>query len=486
MITNERQYRIVRNKAQRFAQAIEEFAATAQERPGVHPRLAQAELEGMESQLAELRDELDDYERLKSADLSVISVTSLDGLADGLIKARIAARLSQRALAQRLKLKEQQIQRYEAERYASANYRRMCQVAHALGVRIENDILLPVVPTSFEGLVAKVGQVGLSREFVVERLLSTADAAVAEGEVAQERNDERLTANAAATLERVFGWTRENILGAQALSDAWTATATGRFKMPKGRQERTAGLFAAYANHLAVVATRGMGDCPTETIPSDAREMRKKILACGQGQDDLRNALHAVWDLGVVVLPLKGKGTFHGACWRTQGRNAIVLKQTSKHEARWTFDLLHELYHAAQQPEQTTFEVVEEAATSSERRESPEEVAASKYAGDVLLKGNAEALARECESLAHGKIVGLKRAVHRVARAHDVSTDALANYMAFALSCKGINWWGAAANLQRRSDPWKIARDVFVERHPHRIDDEIDRALLDRALHRGH
>ena len=152
MITNEKQYRITRNKAKGFAQAIEEFDAAVQERLGVHPRLVQAELEAMESQLADLRDELEEYERLKSAELSVISVTSFDDLADGLIKARIATGLSQRALAQRLELKEQQIQRYEAERYASASYRRMCQITHALGVRIENEILLPVVPTSFEDL----------------------------------------------------------------------------------------------------------------------------------------------------------------------------------------------------------------------------------------------------------------------------------------------------------------------------------------------
>ena len=33
---------------------------------------------------------------------------------------------------------QQQIQRYEAESYASASYRRLCQVAQALDVRVEN------------------------------------------------------------------------------------------------------------------------------------------------------------------------------------------------------------------------------------------------------------------------------------------------------------------------------------------------------------
>ena len=175
----------------------------------------------MDSQLADLREELEEYERLKASDFSVISVASFEELADGLIKARIAGGLNQRALAQRLGLKEQQIQRYEAERYASASYRRLCQVARALEVRIVNEILLPVVPSSFEGLLAKVSQVGLSREFVVGRLLSSADAAIVDGEVQGESNDQKLSAKAAVVLERLFGWARDDIFAASALSAPW-------------------------------------------------------------------------------------------------------------------------------------------------------------------------------------------------------------------------------------------------------------------------
>ena len=152
MITNERQYRITRKRAVGFARAIEQFDARSHERTDVHPRLLRAELEALKSQLADLRTELEEYEQLKSADLPAISVASFDELANDLIKARIAAGLSQRALAQRLNLKEQQIQRYEAERYASASYRRLCEVADALGVRVENEMLLRVVPVSLEGL----------------------------------------------------------------------------------------------------------------------------------------------------------------------------------------------------------------------------------------------------------------------------------------------------------------------------------------------
>ena len=140
MIANERQYRITRKKANGFAQAIEEFDTKSHSRIDVHPRLVHAEREAMKSQLADLREELEEYEQLKSAETSVISLGSFEELADGLIKARIAGGLSQRALAQRLELKEQQIQRYEAERYASASYQRLCQIARALELRIETKL----------------------------------------------------------------------------------------------------------------------------------------------------------------------------------------------------------------------------------------------------------------------------------------------------------------------------------------------------------
>ena len=74
----------------------------------------------------------------------MISAHSLEQLPTGLIQARIASGLTQRALAQKLRLKEHQIQKYEAECYATASFRRLCQVAQALNLRIENEIFLPI------------------------------------------------------------------------------------------------------------------------------------------------------------------------------------------------------------------------------------------------------------------------------------------------------------------------------------------------------
>jgi HTH-type transcriptional regulator/antitoxin HigA len=53
-----------------------------------------------------------------------------------LIRARISKGLSQRQLAEALGLKEQQIQRYESDRYATASLRRLEEVAKALELKI--------------------------------------------------------------------------------------------------------------------------------------------------------------------------------------------------------------------------------------------------------------------------------------------------------------------------------------------------------------
>ena len=163
MITNERQYGITRNKADRLARAIEEFDEKRRGHVDVHPRLVQAERDGLASQLAGLKDELKEYERLKTG-MTAIRVGSFDELADGLIKVRIADGLSQRALAQRLELKEQQVQRYEAERYASASFRRLCEVARALGVRSKTTLSIRKSGSASRRSQAVAGEVVVSRK----------------------------------------------------------------------------------------------------------------------------------------------------------------------------------------------------------------------------------------------------------------------------------------------------------------------------------
>lgn len=481
MISNERQYKITKTEAERFRRAIAAMEAQGDHRDGIHPRLVQAEREAAQSQLENLLAEIAEYEMLKAGKLSVITIDSFDELAEGLVKARIAAGLSQKTLAERLKLKEQQIQRYESERYASASLQRLQEVARAIGVRIREEILLPVVATDFSSLTAKLGQVGLDRDFLLSKLLPSADAAKANGSV-RDIDDGALIAKAGTILSRVFGWTQDALFGAEPLGNPSLAAAEARFKMPARRSQQATSLYASYANYLAVVVLRACSQLPRQTIPIDAPQFRAAVLAA-YGELTLQTTLRFAWDLGVPVLPLRDRGAFHGACWRYEFRNVVVLKQTSAHEARWLFDLIHEIFHAGQNPDEQTLEIIEADETSDERRNSDEEVAASQFAGDVVLDGRAEELAQVCVDAARGSVERLKSVVPSVARKHGVGVGELANYMAFRLSWQGINWWGAASNLQKAGDdPWTVARDIFLERFPFDIDNELDAQVLQRAL----
>jgi Helix-turn-helix len=136
VISNERQYRITSSEATKFEQSI----AAARERepsPDVDPRIHQAMIEALVSELAFLREQLDQYDALKAGRVKGRKVKSLRELPILLIEGRIAAGLTQRQLAERLGLQEQQIQRYESTLYSGVGLDRLQDVADALGLDIE-------------------------------------------------------------------------------------------------------------------------------------------------------------------------------------------------------------------------------------------------------------------------------------------------------------------------------------------------------------
>jgi len=140
MITNERQYRITKGWLERFTQAR---ASVEAQESTLHPRAAQALRDQYESQIEELRADLADYEALRHGTIVALELSSLAELPDALIRARTAVRLSQADLAARLGLKKQQVQRYEATRYAGVSLERIQAVANALGLTIREQVVFP-------------------------------------------------------------------------------------------------------------------------------------------------------------------------------------------------------------------------------------------------------------------------------------------------------------------------------------------------------
>lgn len=134
MIKNERQYRITKTQADRFERTLAEVAAKPNQK--LHPALRKAELDGLKSQLEDLKRELREYQALRSGRRRMIMLDSIADLPKTLIQARIAAGLSQEELASRLGLKPQQVQRYEANEYSSASMARINEIVSALGIKL--------------------------------------------------------------------------------------------------------------------------------------------------------------------------------------------------------------------------------------------------------------------------------------------------------------------------------------------------------------
>jgi DNA-binding XRE family transcriptional regulator len=134
MIANERQYRITKTELARFEANLVAHDARDPS-PNVEERIHQAMHDAIDSEIQVLRGQIDHYEKLRDGHITSREITSLRELPTALIEARIAAKLTQRQLADRIGVAEQQIQRWEADEYT-----RLQEIADALGIQIHDTI----------------------------------------------------------------------------------------------------------------------------------------------------------------------------------------------------------------------------------------------------------------------------------------------------------------------------------------------------------
>jgi Zn-dependent peptidase ImmA (M78 family) len=252
--------------------------------------------------------------------------------------------------------------------------------------------------------------------------------------------------------------------------------------MPANAAAPSVAAYATYARVLAefVVAATTLG--PTR-LP-DSPDQIHSDLEGGSGVS-FRDVLDYAWEHGVVVLPLKDPGAFHAALWDIDGVCIVVLKQSTRTSDRWAFDLAHEFCHAVDHASGRRLlpDGIVDDDSISEWAADPDEQRANRFAGRALLGLRADALAKSVADQAGGKVDRLKRPLAAAAAAEGVSAGALANYVAFRLARQGINWWGAATNMQdREEDPWRVARDALLARLNFGALDEQSRGLLVQAL----
>ena len=348
MIKNERQYRITKAEAGKFQGSLEEWDMTPPD--GVDPVIHAAQKSALESQLRDLKRDVSEYEALRSGRQPVLEVESFEEFPDALVRARIAARLSQRELAERLGLKEQQIQKYEATGYSGASLGRMTEVVNALGLRVRKEVFLPVTADTRAALLRGLAEIGFDRKFIERRLLPNRAPAETSKQTV---GDDGFVFQAATRAGRILGVSPAALLDAEPLTGNRLLAAT-KFKVPAGANEQRLTAYTFYAHYLALLILQATAHLQVKLVPTDAKTVRAAILA-GYGEADFASVLRFIWDNGVAVLPLDDPGAFHGACWRANGRNVIALKRRTPLFARWLHLALHEFRHAGEEPDSPDF-----------------------------------------------------------------------------------------------------------------------------------
>lgn len=132
MILNQKQYGVTKSLLKKLKASFSEVIPNND----VDPIIVAAHKKGLESDIADLQSQLEEYEKLTSKSPRKFQAKSLNEIPTALIKTRISLGLSQEELADLVGLKKQQIQRYEADSYRSTNIERLELIAEALGVGI--------------------------------------------------------------------------------------------------------------------------------------------------------------------------------------------------------------------------------------------------------------------------------------------------------------------------------------------------------------
>ncbi len=132
-IKNDWQYRNTKGEINRLRAALKAFNDAPDAHPGMHPRIIQAQKDGLRSQIETLTAEIKAYEKLLKKKPSLRELGILNKLPELLIQARLSKGLSHEKLGELTGLKKQQIQRYEQTDYASASLTRLVEIARVLG-----------------------------------------------------------------------------------------------------------------------------------------------------------------------------------------------------------------------------------------------------------------------------------------------------------------------------------------------------------------
>jgi transcriptional regulator with XRE-family HTH domain len=483
MIKNDRQYRLTKSQLKTFEGSIN-ASRNMPSPPGLDPKLAEAHRQALEAQAQELRAELDEYKALSEGRVKHFTVESFGELPNMLIRARIARGFTQKQLAEKLLAKEQQVQRWEAGDYAGASIETLKRVMEALGIESRKEFFVPDDRLQPRAFIKNLETAGIPQELTLRRLLPPSLAAAFEGPASSGAGFREIV-QASSLVSRVFAIPLPALLTPNPPRLNMRAVAATQFKLPTRAKPAVVNAYTLYAHYLAATLVSCVEQQPKRELTTDWHLFHLALSSPGEPMT-FSKVLTYLWDCGILVLPLRDPGAFHGAVWKIGEYFVITLKQTTALAARLLYDLLHETGHIARGHLTGDESVLEDEQIAPGKRNEAVEEEANEWAEDALFDGESEQIEQACVADSAGNLKRLKAVLPQVARRYNVSTGVVANYMAYRLADQGENWWGAANNLQLDpTDPFDQARAVLLQHVNLNRLAPTDRDLLMRALTEG-
>jgi DNA-binding transcriptional regulator YiaG len=147
MIKNQKQYEYTQELIQSFESSLSNYNPCEHSTEN-NDILHQIQRESLQSHIDALKAEVVEYETLiKRSDRPplILQLSDIQSLSQIPIKARIAAKLTQKELAERAGLTEKQIKDYEERDYQTASFLDFLFVLDALNIQIKNgEFLVPL------------------------------------------------------------------------------------------------------------------------------------------------------------------------------------------------------------------------------------------------------------------------------------------------------------------------------------------------------
>jgi DNA-binding Xre family transcriptional regulator len=130
MIKNEKQYKITKKKLNGIIQKIEALQLEA-DQSGNKKELILISLTDVRT---DMEAEVAEYEFLKSNKTNILKARSISELPSLITEYKIASGLTQKEFSKKIGMKEQQLQRYEAEAFKSISFKNLLKLLQAIGL----------------------------------------------------------------------------------------------------------------------------------------------------------------------------------------------------------------------------------------------------------------------------------------------------------------------------------------------------------------